>query len=1389
MRIVIDLQAAQSPHSRNRGIGRYSIALAKGMLRHGSDHEILIALNGMYDSTVLDVREEFAPLLPPHRIVTWHGTLPAMELPGASPEHRRAAELVREAFLASLKPDVVHVASLFESGPYSVTSVGLGTGTHRTAVTLYDLIPHVYPEIYLDRPKAARDYGEKIDHLRRADLWLAISESSRREGIERLGLPAQQVVNISSAADTHFTAGAVPAEHEAALRHRYGLWRPFVMYTGGIDHRKNIEGLIEAWAALPADLRLSHQLAVVCSVQPAERARLEQLAERNGLAFGDLVLTGFVPEDNLVDLYRLCKLFVFPSLHEGFGLPALEAMCCGAPVIGADNSSIPEVIGRADALFQARSQASMTAKIREYLVDDGLRDALAAHGLQQAQQFNWDKSAQAAMAAIEQLAPVKPPALRAVSPEPATRPRLAFVSPMPPQRSGIADYSAELLPALARHYEIDLVLEQPALEPLPAGCYGQQRTAEWFLAHGHEYDRVLYQFGNSAFHEYMFPLLERHPGTVVLHDFYLSGVQAHRELVTAGQPYWSRALYESHGWHALARRCAATDLTAAIHQFPASFDVLRQAEGVIVHSPYSKVLAYEWYGPEIADDWATIPLLRVAAPLEREAARAALGLAPDDFLVCAFGLMGPTKMNHRLLAAWTKSALAREANCRLVFVGENHPADYGREMQREIASFNDAAKGNGKVAISGWASTEDFRRYLNAADLAVQLRTLSRGETSAAVLDAMNHALPVVVNANGSMAYLPGEAALILDDDFTDEQLTRALEGLWRDPARRRAMGQAGRRLIETQHSPADCAAAYAQAIESFAGRAAQEGPMALLRQLGQTLPADTGEPLLENLSRAIANNMPQLRPARQMLIDITAWVRHDPAAVSALPPLPDLFDALLERPGTGWRAEPVYQNEQGEWRYARNFMLQRLSCRAHLLAEDPIELQPTDLWWVPPGAEAWTALLPARALELGVVPLQLSDKAQAPLVWAWLAATEPVRRGRFCYVDISELVRHDWRSGIQRVVKNYLMEFLMRPPAGSTVMPVYATKDELGYRLALGYLCELAGLDAPEDGDPPLDAQAGDMFLGLDLQPHIVPLQAPFLNPLQQSGVGMAFMVYDLLPLRLPDCFSPGAAEHHERWLQHIARAELLICISQAVADDLSLWLQQRPPAESSADAPHRMPRIRAVHPGANLAHTLPTRGLPPDAAELLAQIRQRPAFLMVGTLEPRKAHAAVLAAFEQLWAGGEDVGLVIVGRPGWMVDELLSSLGTHPERGHRLVWVEDSSDEFLEQVYAASACLVAASLGEGFGLPIVEAAKHGLPIIARDLPVFREVAGEHAWYFADDAPEALAANFSQWLSRFREGRHPAPQGMRWHSWRASADKVKQLLVEQDWDGRPAAR
>jgi glycosyltransferase involved in cell wall biosynthesis len=147
-------------------------------------------------------------------------------------------------------------------------------------------------------------------------------------------------------------------------------------------------------------------------------------------------------------------------------------------------------------------------------------------------------------------------------------------------------------------------------------------------------------------------------------------------------------------------------------------------------------------------------------------------------------------------------------------------------------------------------------------------------------------------------------------------------------------------------------------------------------------------------------------------------------------------------------------------------------------------------------------------------------------------------------------------------------------------------------------------------------------------------------------------------------------------------------------------------------------------------------------------------------------------------LWSGGKEINLVIVGKQGWMVEELAEKLRAHPQMNHQLFWLEGISDEYLEQLYAAASCLMLPSQGEGFGLPLIEAAQHKLPIIARDLPVFREVAGEYAYYFTNDThPLILTKAIEEWIELYQNDNHPKSDDMPWLTWKQSAKMLLKLL------------
>ena len=868
MKLVIDLQGAQSA-SRHRGIGRYSLALAEAMARQAGGHEVWIALNGAFRDTIEPLRAAFDTLLPQERIAVWEAPTPVTEIDPANGWRRRTGEILRESFLASLKPDMMHVSSLIEGlMDNAVTSVGTFVDDRATAVTLYDLIPLIYRDLYLTDPEIETYYQRKLTSLRRADLWLAISESSRKEGIAWLNLPPEKVVNISAAADARFRPTRIGKDEAEALRRRYVLNRPFMMYTGATDPHKNLDRLLGAYGKLPAALRRDYQLLIVCPAGDKEVSAVRQEARRQGIADDEIVIAPFVPDSDLIALYNLCVVFCLPSFHEGFGFPALEAMQCGAPTIGANTSSIPEIIGRADALFDPRDEEDMAARLHHALTDADYRQSLADHGLQQARKFSWSETARRAWAAFEAHHGKIVDSGRSLTSATFTkRPRLAYVSPLPPELSGIADFSAEL---------------------------------------------------------------------------------------------------------------------------------------------------------------------------------------------------------------------------------------------RE--------------------------------------RTL---------------------------------AALVAVDAAHDDEL------------------------------------------EWLA------------------------------LARALNFNMPASTPKRQLLVDITV------------------------------------------------------------------------------------------------------------------------------------LVQIDSKTGIQRVTRAVLKELLLNPPEGVRVEPVYVVPGKHGYRYARTFT--LGFLDCPVDiVDAPVELRRGDIFMGLDLH-HQGPLsQSTFYAEMRRVGVEMYFMIYDLLPIHFPHLFPDNVVELHPAWISALSvYADGVVGISRAVADEIAEWLD--------ASGIHRLRPLRIgwFHLGADIETTHPTRGLPDRAEHLLATLASRPSFLMVGTVEPRKKHEQVLAAFEQLWARGVDTNLVIVGKQGWKTESLVKRLHHHRELGKRLFWLDGISDEYLEKIYAVSSCLIAASEGEGFGLPLIEAARHKLPILARDIPVFREVAGTYASYFNGKNGDDLACAIHDWLALFAKNKHPKSTNMPWLTWAQSTERLKAVLLDNDWHVR----
>lgn len=393
MRILLDLQVLQTG-SRVRGIGRYSRGLAAALLGDfGEEASVLLNLS-LGDDTGFDqaqrwVREHARP----GNLHLFRGL---NQVCGRNPDNdpnRRAGALCYDAYVATRGVDIVHIASPFE-GFTDDTAVGWGelSGV-ATAATLYDLIPFQQPDVHLDNVVRRGWFDQRFRELARADVLLAISEETRRIALEMLNLAPDRVVNIGADCDPEFRKVELQPEQQSKLLSHYGLSKPFIIHVGAAEPRKNVATLIRAFSELSPALRNGHQLFLAGEMTDLQQREIARELRKARLDSSSVILQGFVPDEDLIALYGLARVAVMPSFLEGFGLPLLEAMRCGSPVLGANCSSLPEVVGTSDLLFNPRQPASLAEKLTLMLSDDGFRAHALAHCDAQQKRFSWHQSA------------------------------------------------------------------------------------------------------------------------------------------------------------------------------------------------------------------------------------------------------------------------------------------------------------------------------------------------------------------------------------------------------------------------------------------------------------------------------------------------------------------------------------------------------------------------------------------------------------------------------------------------------------------------------------------------------------------------------------------------------------------------------------------------------------------------------------------------------------------------------------------------------------------------------------------------------------------------------------------------------------------------------------
>lgn len=344
------------------GIGRYVYNLARTLPAVAPDVSFVL----LHDSDAPNSRYDVAAL-------RWSNL-------SLAPTDVRIRSIAEQVYLPQL---VRRLALDVFHAPYYVTAYWVPC---RQVVTIYDVISKRYPE-YLPSPPLRLVFEATTRlALRTSNRILTLSEASRRDLVELYGIDPGRIIVTPLAAGSQFRPA--PAETIAELKRRLGLPDRYVLYVGINKPHKNLVRLIEGWRQISESYGSDWRL-VIAGHEDARYPHAREAAQ----GLDNVSFLGPVPEDDLPALYSGAELFVFPSLYEGFGLPVIEAMACGTPVVCSNTSSLPEVAGDATVYFDPTDVSDIATAIRRLLDDAALRSALRQRGLKQAKKFSWRQTA------------------------------------------------------------------------------------------------------------------------------------------------------------------------------------------------------------------------------------------------------------------------------------------------------------------------------------------------------------------------------------------------------------------------------------------------------------------------------------------------------------------------------------------------------------------------------------------------------------------------------------------------------------------------------------------------------------------------------------------------------------------------------------------------------------------------------------------------------------------------------------------------------------------------------------------------------------------------------------------------------------------------------------
>lgn len=718
MNILIDSQTIYTPEI-NRGIGVYFLHLVEHILSNNFKHDFYILVHTKDDLKIFSkfAQQNLIPI-----------TTDDFDLFFSNDAVFNETTTTTYSNLIHTIIKNFNIDAYWSPNPLMM-NVWLPVNTNNNVKfisTVYDLIPKALPELYINkwRPEEVKYYEFKLKTLANYDQIICISNSTLRDYKKFVGHQKNQALSVLTCGiESEFNQQKFPVKNV----------EKFILFVGGFDPRKNMEFAVEAFSKLTKlyDTYKQYKFIIVCSANSDEKERLNAIAAKYSVK-RNLILTGKISKFELINLYKHCSAFFFPSLYEGFGFPILEALACGAPIATSNTSSLKEFNAKFVHFFNPSSIEDAVETLNT-ACSQGRNQSLSNQRVKYAQKFNWNNVAQDFLYILEPKPKIKT----------QKNAKIAWVSPFPPELSGISNYSAKLIPEMSKYVQVDLITDQIDLNIENKHQY-QIRDFRYLQKNFSSYKEVFYNIGNNPIHKSTYKFAIQNPGTVILHDLYIQPFLEHSFLRSENSK--ERQLFydvfvNNYGYRLKEIQNKTTHgIPSDLWKYMCSDELVRNTKRTIVHSRWAKRQFSDNLPVEVIPHRTEV--LR-SPPLDEINSFKRLHNIQDSNIV--FSVLGFLNKNKQLDGVYKSIKILRSKGYPILLL-------FGGELSEEICLDKNLIrdlKNEFWIKITGHLDDNSYKQALFSSDLIVNLRYPSMGETSGILIEAISGNIPIlIINQN-----------------------------------------------------------------------------------------------------------------------------------------------------------------------------------------------------------------------------------------------------------------------------------------------------------------------------------------------------------------------------------------------------------------------------------------------------------------------------------------------------------------------------------------------------------------------------------------------------------------------------------------------------------------